>query len=122
MPAIMWFRRDLRLGDNPALLTAINQARAEGDGRVLPVFVIDPHVWGHTSPIRRRYLVNSLTALNATLDGHLATLFGKPQDVIPRCVHESKADSVHIAADYGPYGATRDNHVQQALKIGRAHV
>ena len=33
---VMWFRRDLRLSDNPALLDA-----CASDG-VLPLFVLDP--------------------------------------------------------------------------------
>ncbi len=37
---IMWFRRDLRLRDNPALLEAC------AEGAVLPLFVLDPHLWG----------------------------------------------------------------------------
>ena len=35
----MWFRRDLRLRDNPALLAALE------DGTVAPVFVLDPAIW-----------------------------------------------------------------------------
>ena len=42
----MWFRRDLRLADNPALLAAVEEARASGDGRVVPLFVVDPVLWG----------------------------------------------------------------------------
>ena len=38
----MWFRRDLRLADNPALLAAVDAARADGDGRVVPLFVRGP--------------------------------------------------------------------------------
>ena len=35
----MWFRRDLRTRDNPALLEAC------ADGEVLPFFVLDPALW-----------------------------------------------------------------------------
>ena len=35
-PALVWFRRDLRLADNPAL------AAAARGGAVVPVFVLDP--------------------------------------------------------------------------------
>lgn len=35
--AILWFRRDLRLADHPALLVAIDSA-----DEVLPLFVRDP--------------------------------------------------------------------------------
>ncbi|MEL0249300.1 MAG: deoxyribodipyrimidine photo-lyase, partial [Actinomycetota bacterium] len=36
VPSVLWFRRDLRLLDNPALLAAVESARADGDGRVVP--------------------------------------------------------------------------------------
>ena len=37
-PTILWLRRDLRLGDNPALLAAAQLARDRGGG-LLPVCV-----------------------------------------------------------------------------------
>ena len=55
MPSVMWFRRDLRIGDNPALLEA-----AADD--VLPLFVLDPALWGPAGPVRRAYLGASLRA------------------------------------------------------------
>ena len=39
--AIMWFRSDLRLADNPALLAAQKWAK-EHDGAALPVCILDP--------------------------------------------------------------------------------
>jgi len=44
---LMWFRRDLRLTDNPALLEA-----CAADG-VLPLFVLDPALWGPAGISRR---------------------------------------------------------------------
>ena len=40
-PAIIWFRQDLRLADNPAL-----NAATEGGRPVIPVFVLDDHTPG----------------------------------------------------------------------------
>ena len=51
-PSIMWFRRDLRLHDNPALLAACDEAGSRGDG-VLPLFVLDPRLWEPAGPARR---------------------------------------------------------------------
>ena len=59
--AVMWFRRDLRLADNPALLDA-----CDSDG-VLPLFVLDPALWGPAGISRRWYLSQSLRALDASL-------------------------------------------------------
>ena len=52
--SVMWFRRDLRLHDNPALLEALSV------GEVLPLFVLDPVLWGRSGPVRRSYLAASL--------------------------------------------------------------
>jgi deoxyribodipyrimidine photo-lyase len=56
--AVMWFRRDLRLADNPALV------EATADGAVLPLFVLDPALWDPAGPSRRAYLAASLRALD----------------------------------------------------------
>ncbi len=109
----MWFRRDLRLGDNPALLESIAAARSTADDRVVPLFVIDPVLW--TASVRSSYLRRSLAALDRQLDGALLVLAGPPESVLPRVAQLAFATSVHIAADHGPYGRRRDERVQAAL-------
>jgi len=105
----MWFRRDLRIRDNPALLAA--------GVEVLPVFVFDPVLWDAASDTRRAYLVASLTSLNESLGGNLVLRTGDPSRVIPELVKEVNADCVHIAADFGPYGSVRDSHIEKALDV-----
>lgn len=111
MPSVLWFRRDLRLLDNPALLAA-----AAADNRVVPVFIVDPALWGPAGPVRRAYLAASLHSLNASLDGALTIRCGDPVNVIPEVVRTVGANSVHIAADFGPYGRERDALVAAALE------
>jgi len=113
----MWFRRDLRLSDNPALLAAVEAARSDGDGRVVPLFVVDPAIWDPAGPIRQTYLVDSLDALGASIDRNLLIRHGDPRTVVPEVVRASGASSVHIAADFAPYGARRDAHVEAALDV-----
>lgn len=115
MPSVLWFRRDLRLRDNPAALAAVEAAKSDADDRVVPVFVIDPALWEPAGPVRRAYLVDSLAALRAALGGNLVVLHGDPVERIPEIVRLSKAKSVHIAADFGPYGSKRDEIVESAL-------
>jgi deoxyribodipyrimidine photo-lyase len=117
MPTVMWFRRDLRLADNPALLAAIETARADGDGRVVPLFVLDPALWDASGPVRRAYLAASLRELDSSLGGHLVVRHGDPVDVVPRLARQTQALSVHVAADFGPYGRLRDEAVEAALRI-----
>jgi deoxyribodipyrimidine photo-lyase len=113
----MWFRRDLRLADNPALLAAVDAARADGDGRVVPLFVVDPVLLEAAGPVRQAYLVASLDSLGASLGRHLLIRHGDPVSVVPEVARAAGASSVHIAADFGPYGRTRDVAVEAALDV-----
>ncbi|VXC14655.1 cryptochrome/photolyase family protein [Nocardioides sp. AX2bis] len=112
MTAVMWFRRDLRLADNPALVAAAD------DGEVLPLFVLDPHLWDPAGPSRRAYLAASLRALDAGLRQRRTRLSVLRGDPVRRVVLAAKvvgADTVHVAEDFAPYGRARDEAVEQAL-------
>ncbi|TWD79197.1 deoxyribodipyrimidine photo-lyase [Kribbella amoyensis] len=110
-PALMWFRRDLRLADNPALLDAV----AAGDGRVTGLFVLDPALWDPAGGPRRDHLITSLKALSDAMGGKLVVRRGDPADVVPELAKDLGAVSVHSAADHGPYGQRRDAAVEAAL-------
>jgi deoxyribodipyrimidine photo-lyase len=110
MPALLWFRRDLRLRDLPSLLAA----SAEGD-EVLACFVLDSRL--QTSPGRRRmqFLCDSLRQLRADLDGRLLVTRGLPEKRIPLIANEISASSVHVSDDFAPFGQRRDERVRSAL-------
>ncbi|WP_436788303.1 cryptochrome/photolyase family protein [Yinghuangia sp. YIM S10712] len=120
---LLWFRRDLRLSDNPALHAAAGTGvSGTGDrhagAAVLPVFVVDPLLWDAAGAPRRAYLVRSLRALDHALrerGGRLVVRYGEPADEIARLVAECGADEVHAASDFGPYGRERDSRVEDAL-------
>ena len=114
MASVMWFRRDLRLADNPALVGAV------ADGPVLPLFVLDPALWGPSGPSRRCHLAASLRALGADLreqGGGLSVVEGDPVRRVVEAAREVGAERVHVAADLGPYGRVRDEAVEQALAM-----
>jgi deoxyribodipyrimidine photo-lyase len=108
--AVTWFRRDLRLDDNPALL----EACASGEDVAL-LFVVDPSLWGPAGPARRAYLADSLTALDESVGGRLVVRHGDPVREVARLADEVGARTVHVAADFGPYGSRRDAQVEAAL-------
>ena len=110
MPSILWFRRDLRLSDHPALLAAAS------NGEVLPVFVLDPQQLSGPEAVSRTYLMRSLRSLNEQLDGRLCIRAGASAEVIPALAREVAATSVHISADYGIFGRVRDAAVESALQ------
>jgi deoxyribodipyrimidine photo-lyase len=111
----MWFRRDLRLRDNPALNAAAATARSEGDGQVVPLFVIDPALWDTAGPVRQTYLINSLNSLGASIDRNLLIRYGKPVQVVLDVARAAGATEVHIAEDFAPYGRQRDVAVEKVL-------
>ncbi|MGI8614293.1 MAG: cryptochrome/photolyase family protein [Nocardioidaceae bacterium] len=108
--AVMWFRRDLRLADNPALRAAVD---AGSDG-VLPLFVLDPALWGPAGPSRRAYLSASLADLGPRVAG-LTLRRGNPVREVAAAARGVGAETVHVAADFGPYGSRRDTAVEAAL-------
>ena len=112
MASVMWFRRDLRLADNPALVAAA------ADGRVLPLFVLDRALWGPAGPSRRAYLAASLRELDAGLrrcGGRLSIVRGDPAEAVLAAATAVGAERVHVAADVAPYGHERDIAVERAL-------
>ncbi|WP_258345557.1 cryptochrome/photolyase family protein [Saccharopolyspora gregorii] len=109
-PAVLWFRRDLRVRDHPALAAAARDGR-----RVIGVFVLDEALLAPAGPPRRTFLYRCLRELDASLGGRLLVLRGAPAQVLPELVAEVGAGSVHVSADTGPYGRERDERVRDAL-------
>ena len=110
MPTIHWFRRDLRLADNPSLLAAVDAAR-DDDGLVVPLFVVDPVLWATAGAPRLAYLAHSLRALDESLGGRLVVRHGRACDVVPAVAAEVGASEVHVTAATEPYGRRRDEHL-----------
>ena len=112
MSSVLWFRRDLRLRDHPALL------EAGRDGPVVALFVLDPALLKPAGAPRVAVLYRTLRALDDELrrkDGRLVVRRGDPVNVVPKVAREAEAGTVHISADYGPYGRRRDEAVEAAL-------
>src|SRR5579885_1265810 len=101
-PSVLWFRRDLRLGDHPALAEATRQ------GPVLPLFVLDPALLGPAGAPRIAFLFRCLRALDESTGGRLVVRSGDPVEVVPRVAAEVGADRVYVSWDGGPYGRRRD--------------
>lgn len=96
MRALVWFRDDLRVQDNLALLAAVEHAQS---GDVVAVYLLDEH-----SPEVRRlggaskwWLHHSLKALQEELQAlgiQLIFRTGAARDVIPALVEETQATAV----------------------------
>lgn len=108
--AIVWFRRDLRVHDNPALTGAIANGR-----QVVPLFVLDDDAGGGAS---RWWLHHSLRSLQQGLERHGSRLIlrqGRPLDALRTLVRQVGATEVHWNRLYEPAAAARDAAIKQAL-------
>jgi deoxyribodipyrimidine photo-lyase len=113
--AIVWFRRDLRVHDHPALATAA----AEHD-HVVPVFVTDPRFAGgrYASQRRTGYMRSVLHVLDAQLQelgSRLHFREGDPATVVPQLAAETNAHAVYFTTDVSAYARRRDQAVVDAL-------
>ncbi|NBU93306.1 MAG: deoxyribodipyrimidine photo-lyase [Actinobacteria bacterium] len=107
--SIIWFRRDLRINDHPALNAAIELGE-----EVIPVFILDPKLIKSGGSKRLAYLGQSLRELDKSLDNNLQVVAGDQIETLTELQKKYNADSVHISAEYEPYGAARDAKVEAA--------
>lgn len=110
---VVWFRKDLRLIDNPAWDTAVGACR-----RVTALFVVDPAVMDLAGPHRRTQLAAHLRALDEDLQalgGRLRLRSGDPATVVPQVMEEAGADALYANADAAPGSRRRDQRVFRAL-------
>ncbi len=113
--ALVWFRRDLRLHDHPALQAALDSADT-----VVPVFCLDDGLLRgrHASGPRTQFLLECLAELDAGLrdrGSHLLVRHGPPQRELPALAAELGAGQVHVSADVGPFARRRQREVHDAL-------
>lgn len=95
MTTMMWFRRDLRLTDNPAW------QKASQDHAVLPVFLIE-NKEDFLKTASAAYLYSALLSLSDALDGHLLLKKGALFDQFISCIKDYKIDTVVWNRVYEP--------------------
>lgn len=114
--AILWFRRDLRLADNPALHHVLSEYE-----RVIPLYIYAP---GESAPWQpgaasRWWLHHSLTELDSALrklGSRLILRAGPSLEALLKLVRECRADAVLWNRLYEPSHGARDESVKQALR------
>ena len=111
MTAIVWFRRDLRVRDHPALRHAL----AEHD-RIVPFFCLDPRLLHgrHASGPRTQFMLECLADLDESLDGRLVVRHGRPEEELVRIAREAGAGDVYFSADVSPFARQRGSRVNEA--------
>lgn len=112
--SIAWFRRDLRLFDNPAWAATTTADTA------VALYVIEPTLLDSAGPFRRNALLHGLRWLDdelRDLGGRLRVEVGDPAEIVPAVVDESGASSVHLNGDVTRWAQRRDDAVEQALRV-----
>ncbi len=112
MIAIHWFRQDLRIADNPSLLSAIES------GHLLPIFILDEvnnpeNARGGASKL---WLHHSLNALNKALDGNLRVYSGDAKAIIMQLCDEHNISKVCWNRCYEGWRRERDGTIKSQLK------
>ena len=113
---VHWFRRDLRVADNTALLAAARDAE-----RVVPVFVLDDYYRdiGTVGPARFQFLRESLEVLARSLRSCGSSLTVRPGPAVralPELMRETGARAVYANREIGPYPERRDAAVRETLE------
>jgi deoxyribodipyrimidine photo-lyase len=114
--AILWFRRDLRLADNPAL----HQACSE-HAHLVPLYIHAPQEEGEWAPgaATRWWLHHSLHALDTELRRHKGSLHISQGDALPvllETVKRTGAQAVYWNRLYEPAAVARDTQIKAALR------
>ena len=117
LPLILWFRRDLRLLDQPMLAAAVATGRP-----LLPVFVLDPQTeaLGAAPKWRLGLSVEAFAAALAGIGLPLVLRRGPALPVLQRLVAETGAGEVWWSRLYDPDSVARDTAVKAALKAAGA--
>lgn len=110
--SIVWFQKDLRLSDNPALFNAAHE------GHVMAVYILDEsnikkHAMGAAT---KWWLHHSLKALDASLGHKLNVYQGCSKKIIKELVKKFNVDAVYWNRCYEPEQIALSQSIKQELK------
>ncbi|MDD3499998.1 MAG: deoxyribodipyrimidine photo-lyase [Sulfurovum sp.] len=116
MRRILWFRRDLRVTDNPLLSLG---------GEVLPIFIFDTNILDPLPKNDRRvtYIFEQVMRLKRSLqrlDLDLRIFYGDPVEIF-KVLEEEGFDEVAASGDYDSYARARDTKVSMILPFNSLH-
>lgn len=111
---ILWFRKGLRMHDNPALLEALST----NPTHLYPIFISDPWFYDpeKIGVNRINFLLESLRDLQTSFEGcqsRLLVLRGKPEELLPKLIDEWGITNLVYEHDTEPYAKARDEKVKQ---------
>jgi deoxyribodipyrimidine photo-lyase len=121
-PVILWFRRDLRLADQPALAAAV----ASG-APVIPLYILDDDTPKHRKmgAASRWWLHHSLIALDRdlrALGSRLILRAGQSDEILCALAAETNTSAIHCIRHYEPWWRNAEKAVANGLGEGTAFI
>jgi len=121
--SIVWFRNDLRLHDNEALVDALGH-----NDEVLPLYVVDPRIFSgktnygfpKTGQYRMQFIIESLIDLRVNLrnlGSDLYIRYGFPEDVIPELAREAKTSYIYCNRERTQEEVLVQDRLEQGLWV-----
>ncbi|WP_353722182.1 deoxyribodipyrimidine photo-lyase [Dyadobacter sp. 676] len=124
---IYWFRNDLRLKDNQALLSAVGSA-----DEIVPVYVFDPRQFEktklgfrRTSVLRARFLIESVAELRENIrqkGGDLLIRTGAPEAIVAKLAEDYNAEYVYTSKEIAPQETRIESSLSKNLKTANVDI
>lgn len=111
--AVVWFRNDLRLEQNPAWAEATRLA-----DQVVPLIVVDRALVSSVGSFRRDMYLANVDALASdieSLGGALQVAIGDPRKLVPQICNAVEADVIAFNRSTSSFGRDRDNAIAKQL-------
>lgn len=109
---VMWFRQDLRLRKNPAVVPGV----------ILPIYIWDDTIHPQMGSASRIWLQQSLTSLNHELEGFLNFYCGKPHEIIENLfMRHPDVSHIHWNRCYEPHLRMQEQKVQEVCEKYHVH-
>jgi deoxyribodipyrimidine photo-lyase len=117
MRRILWFRRDLRVEDNPLLSL---------EGEVLPIFIFDRNILETVEKNDRRvsFIFEQVIKLKDDLKRRgldLALFYGEPQEVFEHLLPLFSADEICASGDFDSSALERDRLISHLIPFRHMH-
>ncbi|MBT6957863.1 MAG: deoxyribodipyrimidine photo-lyase [Opitutae bacterium] len=109
---VVWFRKDLRLNDHPALLAALSD-----NFEIIPIFIWDPKsvdIW-RPGEASRWWLHQSLLHLSHSikcLGGSMLFFSGNPREILPRVCKDYGANALFFGRCYEPASVQLESTIE----------
>ncbi len=113
---IVWFKRDLRIQDHPALFAAARQ------GRILPLYILEPELWSQPDMSRRQYeflgeCLHELKQDLAALGQKLILRVGDAVEILAELIQKHSVTAVWSHQEtWNAWTYERDKRVKVFLK------